>query len=82
MYLLDTNHCSRIIFGEQALIQQLQVHSDAGVATSIIVCGELFYMARLLGLNDFHPAQSNNPHCLALLNILEPLCHPICDRTG
>ncbi|MEQ9621359.1 type II toxin-antitoxin system VapC family toxin [Coleofasciculus chthonoplastes] len=45
MYLLDTNHCSRIIFGEQALIQQLQVHSDVGVATSTIVCGELFYMA-------------------------------------
>jgi len=45
MYLLDTNHCSRIIFGEPTLIQQLQVHSDAGVATSVIVCGELFYMA-------------------------------------
>jgi tRNA(fMet)-specific endonuclease VapC len=45
MYLLDTNHCSRIIFGEPALIEQLQIHSEAGVATSVIVCGELFYMA-------------------------------------
>ena len=45
MYLLDTNHCSRIIFGEPALIKQLQLHSEAGVATSVIVRGELFYMA-------------------------------------
>jgi len=45
MYLLDTNHCSRIIFGETTLIQQLQLHTEAGVATSTIVCGELFYMA-------------------------------------
>jgi tRNA(fMet)-specific endonuclease VapC len=45
MYLLDTNHCSRIIFGEPNLIQQLQSHSEAGVATSVIVRGELLYMA-------------------------------------
>jgi tRNA(fMet)-specific endonuclease VapC len=45
MYLLDTNHCSRIIFGELALIQQIQAHSDEGVATSVIVRGELLYMA-------------------------------------
>ncbi|NER47663.1 MAG: type II toxin-antitoxin system VapC family toxin [Symploca sp. SIO1A3] len=45
MYLLDTNHCSCIIFGEPNLIQQLQLHTEAGVATSTIVCGELFYMA-------------------------------------
>jgi tRNA(fMet)-specific endonuclease VapC len=45
MYLLDTNHCSRIIFGEPNLIQQLQVHSETGVATSVIVRGELLYMA-------------------------------------
>ncbi|MDZ8035779.1 type II toxin-antitoxin system VapC family toxin [Nostoc sp. DedSLP04] len=45
MYLLDTNHCSRIIFGEPNLIQQLQAHSETGVGTSVIVCGELLYMA-------------------------------------
>jgi tRNA(fMet)-specific endonuclease VapC len=45
MYLLDTNHCSRIIFGEPVLIQQLQAHSEAGIATSVIVRGELIYMA-------------------------------------
>ncbi|BAY17910.1 hypothetical protein NIES21_37520 [Anabaenopsis circularis NIES-21] len=45
MYLLDTNHCSRIIFGDFNLIQQLQTHSEAGIATSVVVCGELLYMA-------------------------------------
>ncbi|MBE9205199.1 type II toxin-antitoxin system VapC family toxin [Nostoc sp. LEGE 06077] len=45
MYLLDTNHCSRIIFGDFNLIQQLQAHSEAGIATSVVVCGELLYMA-------------------------------------
>ncbi|MBD2629458.1 type II toxin-antitoxin system VapC family toxin [Trichormus variabilis] len=45
MYLLDTNHCSRIIFGETNLIQQLEVHNEAGVATSVIVRGELLFMA-------------------------------------
>ncbi|WP_016953369.1 type II toxin-antitoxin system VapC family toxin [Anabaena sp. PCC 7108] len=45
MYLLDTNHCSRIIFGEPHLIQELQFHGDKGVTTSVIVRGELLYMA-------------------------------------
>ncbi|MCF4965827.1 type II toxin-antitoxin system VapC family toxin [Nostoc sp. CMAA1605] len=45
MYLLDTNHCSRIIFGDSHLIQQLQLHSEVGIATSVVVCGELLYMA-------------------------------------
>ncbi|MDD1418527.1 type II toxin-antitoxin system VapC family toxin [Dolichospermum sp. ST_sed1] len=45
MYLLDTNHCSRIIFGETNLIQQLELHREVGVATSVIVRGELLYMA-------------------------------------
>jgi tRNA(fMet)-specific endonuclease VapC len=45
MYLLDTNHCSRIIFGDSNLIKQLQAHSESGVVTSAIVRGELLYMA-------------------------------------
>lgn len=44
MYLFDTNHCSRMIFGDPTLIQQLQLHSEADVTTSVIVLGELFYM--------------------------------------
>lgn len=46
MYLLDTNHCSRIIFGESNIIRQLQEHIGLGVATSVIVQGELLYMVQ------------------------------------
>jgi len=45
MYLLDTNHCSRITNGDIQVIQQLQAHMGAKVATSVIVRGELMYMA-------------------------------------
>lgn len=46
MFLLDTNHCSRLIFGEPALLQRLEQHLDDGVATSTIVRGELLYMVQ------------------------------------
>lgn len=46
MYLLDTNHCSRIIGGDRTLTQQLQIHLSDGVATSVIVRGELRYMVQ------------------------------------
>lgn len=46
MYLLDTNHCSRIIFGDVSLIRQLQQHSSLGVATSVVVQGELLFMVQ------------------------------------
>lgn len=46
MYLLDTNHCSRIIFGDSNIIRQLQEHNNLGVATSVIVQGELLYMVQ------------------------------------
>ncbi|MDM9582886.1 type II toxin-antitoxin system VapC family toxin [Nostoc sp. GT001] len=46
MYLLDTNHCSRIIFGETNVIRRLQEHIGLGVATSVIVQGELLYMVQ------------------------------------
>ncbi|MEA5503456.1 type II toxin-antitoxin system VapC family toxin [Halotia wernerae UHCC 0503] len=45
MYLLDTNHCSRITNGDIQVIKQLQAHSGMGVATNAIVRGELIYMA-------------------------------------
>lgn len=46
MYLLDTNHCSRIILGDRTLIQQLETHSADGIATSVIVRGELLFMVQ------------------------------------
>lgn len=44
MHLLDTNHCSRIIAGDAALLQVLRQHLGDGVATSAIVRGEMLYM--------------------------------------
>lgn len=46
MYLLDTNHCSRIIFGETNVIRRLQEYRGLGVATSVIVQGELLFMVQ------------------------------------
>ncbi|MBE9064059.1 type II toxin-antitoxin system VapC family toxin [cf. Phormidesmis sp. LEGE 11477] len=46
MYLLDTNHCSRIIAGDRVLIEQLQEHEGDGIATSAIVRGELLFMVQ------------------------------------
>lgn len=46
MYLLDTNHCSKIILGSRTLIQQLQTHQGDSVATSVIVRGELLFMVQ------------------------------------
>lgn len=45
-YLLDTNHCSRIIGGDRTIVQQLELHRDDGIATSVIVRGELLFMVQ------------------------------------
>ena len=46
MYLLDTNHCSRIILGDRALIKQLQAHQEDGLAISAVTRGELIFMVQ------------------------------------
>lgn len=46
IYLLDTNHCSQIIAGDSTLTQQLQLHQDDDIATSVIVRGELLFMVQ------------------------------------
>lgn len=46
MYLLDTNHCSKIIFGDQVIINKLQEIDNNLIATNVIVAGELIFMAQ------------------------------------
>ena len=45
MYLLDTNHCSRLLQGHPVIIQKLKELGDAPLATCVIVRGELIFMA-------------------------------------
>lgn len=44
MYLLDTNHCSRIILGDEAVISRITQVGEAQIATCVVVQGELTYM--------------------------------------
>jgi len=45
MYLLDTNHCSRIIQGCPSVITRIEKLGDTPVSTCVTVCGELAFMA-------------------------------------
>jgi tRNA(fMet)-specific endonuclease VapC len=45
MYLLDTNHCSFLLKGDQQVLQKLTELGDLLVATCVIVQGELMFMA-------------------------------------
>ena len=45
MYLLDTNHCSRLMDGDLALAQRVADVGEAAVVTCVIVQGELLDMA-------------------------------------
>ena len=44
MYLLDTNHCSRLLQGDSGITERLKALDAAPVATSAIVHGELMFM--------------------------------------
>lgn len=46
-YLLDTNHCSRLIDGHPAVVGRLSELGDARVVTCAIVQGELIFMAHM-----------------------------------
>jgi tRNA(fMet)-specific endonuclease VapC len=45
MYLLDTNHCSALIFGDSILIKKIAEVGTLKIAISVITEGELLYMA-------------------------------------
>jgi tRNA(fMet)-specific endonuclease VapC len=46
VYLLDTNHCTFLIEGVPTVINRLQEVGNALTATSVIVAGELLFMAQ------------------------------------
>ena len=45
MYLLDTNHCSALLDGHPVVVERLRQLDPAVVAISVIVQGELRFMA-------------------------------------
>jgi len=45
MYLLDTDHCSRLIGNDPSIVKKLSELGDAFIATCAIVSGELIFMA-------------------------------------
>lgn len=46
MYLLDTNHCSRILQGHAFVADKLRELGTAPISTCVIVQGELMFMAQ------------------------------------
>ncbi|MEH2363730.1 type II toxin-antitoxin system VapC family toxin [Nostoc sp.] len=46
MYLLDTNHCSFLMEGVSSVVNHLRSLGQVQLATSVIVAGELHFMAQ------------------------------------
>jgi tRNA(fMet)-specific endonuclease VapC len=67
MYLLDTNHCSRIIAGDPLVLQNILTRRNEGVAINVIVQGELLFMAENSDLKA-----ENRPRVQSFLSMQNP----------
>lgn len=65
MYLLDTNHCGRLIEGEKAIVGRVAEVGEDQVATCVVVRGELIYMA--------HHSEQQNQNLLRVRAFLEDI---------
>jgi len=63
MYLLDTNHCSRLILRDANLILRLSEIPDRNVATCAIVAGEL--------INMVEQSQQRSQNIIIIQNFLD-----------
>jgi tRNA(fMet)-specific endonuclease VapC len=59
MYLLDTNHCSRIILGDTNVIRRIAMIGESRIVTCVIVQGELTFMM------ENSKKQESNLSCLS-----------------
>ena len=60
MYLLDTNHCSRLLDGNEAIASKLRKHGNRGIATCVIVRGELAFMAEKSDQREYNRVRVHN----------------------
>ena len=75
MYLLDTNHCSRLILRDANLILRLSEIPDRNVATCAIVAGEL--------INMVEQSQQRSQNIILIQNFLDRIyIHPIDSETS
>jgi tRNA(fMet)-specific endonuclease VapC len=64
--LLDTNHCSRLLAGDEHVTRRLATLGDAPVATSVIVRGELKFM-----VEHSEQRENNRRRVEAFLSVLD-----------
>ena len=75
MYLLDTNHCSRLILQDANLMLRLSEIPQASIATCAIVAGELINMAE--------QSQQKSQNIILIQNFLDGIyIHPIDSETA
>lgn len=79
MFLLDTNHCSRLIDGNESIISRLLELGDTIITTCVIVQGELSFM-----VERSERKESNRKKVQAFLQDIEiyPIDKPTADIYG